>query len=245
MRVAVLADVHGNALALEAVLADARALGFDHLIDLGDTVPGPLWPSECFDMLVAAGAQSIRGNHDRVVACDALAEMPATDAFTHGKLRAAQRAVLAARPGTLRLGEILAVHGTPDSDVKYLMHQATAAGVRERRAEELAERLGDAGDAQLVLCGHTHRAHAARLPDGRLVVNPGSVGQPGYVWDQPVLHRMEAGTPHARWALLERGARGWSLAHRLVEYDWDRASAEAARNGRDDWAHALATGYTI
>ncbi len=245
MRIAVLADVHGNVLALEAVLADARRLGFDQMIDLGDTVSGPLWPAECFEMLEAAGAQSVRGNHDRVVGCDALADMPATDAFTHDMLSAAQRAALAARPAKLRLGEILAVHGTPDSDMKYLMHEATAQGVRERRAEELAEHLGDAGDARLVLCGHTHRAHAARLPDGRLVVNPGSVGMPAYSWDHPVPHRMEAGTPHARWALLEREPQGWAITHRQVVYDWDRAAAEAARNGCHNWAQALATGYVM
>lgn len=243
MRIAVLADVHGNALALQAVLADARALGFDALLDLGDSVSGPLWPAETWAALEAAGAQGIRGNHDRVVGCDARASMPATDGFTHDRLGSAQRDALAARPGTLRLGPVLAVHGTPASDMQYLMHQATAAGVRERRAEELAERLGDAGDATLILCGHTHRAHTARLPDGRLVMNPGSVGQPAYAWDHPVPHRMEAGSPHARWALVEERAEGWHIQHRMVPYDWTRAADEATRNGFANWATALATGY--
>lgn len=243
MRLAVIADVHGNALALEAVLKDARSLGFDHLIDLGDSVSGPLWPAETFAMLADAGAQGVRGNHDRVVGCDPLEGMPATDAFAHAALDASQRAALAALPETLRIGPVLAVHGTPDSDMKYLLHQATPHGVRERRPDELAERLGDAGDAELILCGHTHRAHSARLADGRLIVNPGSVGQPAYTWDHPVPHRMEAGTPHARWALLERGADGWQIAHRSLPYDWTRASAEAARNGAPNIAHAILTGY--
>ena len=243
MRVAVIADVHGNALALEAVLRDARSAGFDLLIDLGDSVSGPLWPAESLALLAEAGARRVRGNHDRVVGCEPLEGMPPVDAFAHARLDPSQRDALAALPETLRVGPLLAVHGTPDSDMKYLMHQATPQGVRERRPDELLERLGDAGDAELILCGHTHRAHAARLADGRLIVNPGSVGQPAYAWDHPVPHRMEAGTPHARWALLQRGPDGWQIDQRLVPYDWNRASAEAMRNGYPNSAHALLTGY--
>jgi len=243
VRIAVIADVHGNALALEAVLKDACSLGFDHLIDLGDSVSGPLWPAETFAMLADAGARGVRGNHDRVVGCDAQEGMPSTDAFAHARLDASQRAALAALPETLRIGPVLAVHGTPHSDTTYLLHEATPHGVRERRPDDLLERLGDAGDAELILCGHTHRAHSARLADGRLIVNPGSVGQPAYAWDHPVPHRMEAGTPHARWALLERSAHGWQIAHRMLPYDWNRASAEAARNGAPNCAHAILTGY--
>ncbi len=243
MRIAVLADVHGNALALEAVLADARGLGFDALLDLGDSVSGPLWPAETWAALEAAGARPIRGNHDRVVGCDAREGMPAPDAFAHDRLSGEQRAALAARPGTLRHGSVLAVHGTPDSDMDYLMHEATVAGVRERRAGELAALLGDTGDASLILCGHTHRAHVVRLADGRLVVNPGSVGMPAYIWDQPVPHRMEAGSPHARWALVEERAEGWHIQQRMVPYDWARAADEATSNGSPGWATWLATGF--
>jgi len=239
----VLADVHGNVLALEAVLADARALGFDALIDLGDSVSGPLWPAESWAALQAAGAYCIRGNHDRIVGCDARDGMPAADAFAHDRLGAEERASLAALPGTMRLGPVLAVHGTPASDMDYLMHEAKESGMRELGADALAAALGDTGDATLVLCGHTHRAHLARLADGRLVMNPGSVGMPAYTWDQPVPHRMEAGSPHARWALVEERAEGWHIQHRMVPYDWARAADEAAHNGRPGWATWLATGF--
>lgn len=249
-----LSDVHGNALALEAVLADARAIGFDVMVDLGDTVSGPLWPEDTLALMETAGALAIRGNHDRVVGCDAPETMYPTDRFAHERLGAGARAALAARPATLRIGPVLAVHGTPASDMDYLLHEATAAGVLERRGDAVAALLGDTGDAEVILCGHTHRAHSVRLADGRLVVNPGSVGQPGYSWDVPVPHVMEAGAPHARWALLERttlkkgggkGAQaGWEMTHRMVVYDWEKASAEAARHGRAEWARSLATGFT-
>lgn len=246
MRLAVLGDVHGNLPALEAVLDDARRVGFDLLVDLGDVVSGPLWPADCVRLLTEAGALGVRGNHDRVVAEDPRADMPRGDAFAHDRLSAAERGMLGARPAAIRLeGGVLAIHGTPGSDMDYLLHEARADGVvRERRPEEVAALLGAAEDASLILCGHTHRAHALRLPDGRMVVNPGSVGQPAYAWDVPVPHRIEAGAPHARWAMLERAPAGWQIALRMVAYDWDRAAAEAERNGFPQWAHGLKTGTT-
>jgi predicted phosphodiesterase len=247
MRLAVLADVHGNLPALEAVLADARQHGFDLLLDLGDAVSGPLWPAETIDLLTAAGALGVRGNHDRVVAEDGRADMPEGDAFAHDRLSAAERTALGARPTMRRLDGVLAMHGTPASDMDYLLHEAHPDGVvRERRPDEVAALLQglEGAEASLILCGHTHRAHALCLPDGRMVVNPGSVGQPAYVWDVPVPHRMEAGAPHARWAMLEREPAGWQITFRMVAYDWERAAAEAARNHFPRWAHSLKTGTT-
>ena len=53
----------------------------------------------------------------------------------------------------------------------------------------------------LILCAHTHLARAVRLRDGRLMVNPGSVGWPGYRDTHPFPHVIEAGTPDARYAI--------------------------------------------
>jgi predicted phosphodiesterase len=66
MRVAVIADIHGNRLALAAVLAAVKRAAPDLLVELGDAVSGPLWPAECFEMLADCGsAAAVRGNHDR------------------------------------------------------------------------------------------------------------------------------------------------------------------------------------
>ena len=65
MRIAVFSDVHGNLLALEAVLADIRTRGVDSMVNLGDWVAGPLWPRETFELLAGLGIPSVRGNHDR------------------------------------------------------------------------------------------------------------------------------------------------------------------------------------
>jgi hypothetical protein len=82
-----------------------------------------------------------------------------------------------------------------------------------------------------------------RLADGRLVVNPGSVGLQAFAWEEHAHpHVMEAGSPHARYALLERGAHGWTVAHVAVAYDWGSAAYLAQRHGRPEWAHALRHG---
>ena len=68
MRIAVFADVHGNSLALEAVLADLGRRGADLLVNLGDCASGPLWPGEATERQMALDAVTIRGNCDRAVA---------------------------------------------------------------------------------------------------------------------------------------------------------------------------------
>jgi hypothetical protein len=81
-----------------------------------------------------------------------------------------------------------------------------------------------------------------RLPTGALVVNPGSVGWPAYGDDHPYPHVMEAGTPHARYAVVDDSTGTWHAEFRTVVYDWDGAATVADANGRPDVAAALRTG---
>ena len=93
------------------------------------------------------------------------------------------------------------------------------------------------------LCGHSHLPRTVELPDGRLIINPGSVGLPAYSDTVAVLpHAMETGSPHARYAVIERADAGWRVEHVAVPYDWEAASLAAASNGRTDWAEWLRTG---
>ena len=86
-------------------------------------------------------------------------------------------------------------------------------------------------------------AGAFGLADGRMVVNPGAVGCPGFEDETPDYHRAEAGLPHAAYAVLDRMAQGWALSFRRIPYDTRRAVARAAALGRPDWASVLATGF--
>jgi len=105
----------------------------------------------------------------------------------------------------------------------------------EKEAEGIAQ--------SLILCAHTHLARAVRLRDGRLVVNPGSVGSPGFSYNVPFPHLIEAGTPDARYAVLQLASEGWRVTFRHVPYDHDAMAALARRNGDGEFASALATGW--
>ena len=95
----------------------------------------------------------------------------------------------------------------------------------------------------LILCAHTHLARAVRLSDGRIIVNPGSVGSPGYRDKHPYPHVVEAGTPDARYAILESRDAAWQVTFRHVPYDHEAMAALARTNGQPELANALATGW--
>jgi predicted phosphodiesterase len=245
LRIALVSDIHGNLPALRAVAAQIEAAGADLVLNLGDIASGPLWPRETVQWLAERGWPTIAGNHER----QTLAAKPGDtddDAFAAAELGAAERAWLQALPATLVAadGEVRAFHGIPGNDLRGLLETVTgggAPGVRAASADEVTARLGGLR-APMLVCGHTHTARTLQLDDGTWVVNPGSVGRPAYAHDQPFAHVVESGSPHARWALLERSSTGWQATLRQTAYDWDAASARAATLGFADWAHELATG---
>jgi predicted phosphodiesterase len=243
MRLAVIADIHGNLPALEAVLADIARRGADRTINLGDCVSGPLWPRDTMDMLGALNLPTVRGNHDRWVAETARDRMYPSDAFAFDQLSPAQCAALGALPARLDLNDgVSAVHGTPADDNQYLLEDVVAGALALAKPATIAARIGEL-PARVLLCAHSHQPRIAHTPDGRLIVNPGSVGCPAYEDPTPPAHVSETGAPHARYALLTRDADRWRVDLIAVEYDWAAASARAAEVGRPAWAKALATGF--
>lgn len=266
LRVALVSDIHGNLPALQAVAADLAAERVACVLNLGDIASGPLWPRQTVQWLAERAWITVAGNHER----QALAARPWAgprdadgasegkdgdgddDAFAAAELGPAERAWLAALPATARAceDEICAFHGLPGDDLRGLLETVTEGfvsgldpGVRAARDDEVVHRLAGLR-APVLVCGHTHRPRSLRLADGTLLANPGSVGRPAYAHDQPFAHRVENGSPHARWALLQRSATGWTVQLRHSVYDWQTASARAAALGFADWAHELATGRT-
>lgn len=243
MRIALLSDIHGNLPALDAVLDDVTVQRVDRIANLGDILSGPLWVAETAARLMALDLPTIAGNHERQVLTMAPERMGASDAHAAALLSAAAREWLAALPESCWLtDEVFACHGSPRSDLEPLLHTAAPPTIRPATLAEIAERTADIG-APVIVCGHTHLPAEHRRADGTLVVNPGSVGLQAYHDDHPAPYVVATGTPHARYAILERAADGaWSAEFRAVEYDWHSAAALAAANGRPDWAEALATG---
>ena len=242
MRIAAISDIHGNLNALEAVLADIARRDVDVTVNLGDIVSGHLQPRATAAHLMGLGLPTIRGNHERQLLRDP-ARMGVSDAFARAQLLPEQLDWIAALPATLRLHkDVLLVHGTPTSDLVYFLDSVTPQGSRAATPAEVAERAGST-DAALILCGHTHMPRSMRLDDGRLVVNPGSVGLQAYDDDHGHPHVMENGTPHARYAIAEQGADGaWTAHFHAVAYDWEQAARLALANGRPDWVTPLRTG---
>jgi predicted phosphodiesterase len=255
-RIAVLSDIHGNAPALTAVLAVVDAEAVDLVLNLGDIVSGAVDPRGTLDLLAERpGIVTVRGNHERQLLTLPYDEMGGADRIASGVLTDADRAWLGSLPLTVVPAPgVLAFHGVPDDDATYLTQtvvERTAEnpeGVREATDGELVERLGAAyGAYGLYLCGHTHQARTRPLPNGSLLVNPGSVGWPAYADEAPHPHRVEAGTPEARFAILTRTQDGgsggaWTVELLAVPYDHEEAAASAERLGRPDLAHMLRTG---
>lgn len=242
--IAVLSDIHGNRRALEAVLADIARRGIRRMVNLGDSLYGPLDPDGTARVLMGLGLPTVRGNEDRI-----LLEEPGLHPdspslpFVQSRLRPEQRRWLQGLPASLAIdGELLLCHGTPADDGAYLLREVRASGCGWLPAAAVAAALA-ATPQPIVLCGHDHLPAVVRLPGDRLVIDPGSVGLPAYRDAMPFPHSMEAGSPHARYGIVRRHATGIAVEIIAVPYDWDAAAAEAERNGRPDWGHALRTGF--
>jgi predicted phosphodiesterase len=241
MRIAVISDVHGNLIALEAVLADIRGRGVDFTVNLGDCVTSPLWPKETFEALQSLALPTVRGNHDRWIEEYPEDKLALAGRFARNALTSEQRQALHNLPSRINFGDgILACHGTPDDDSTCLLEESLEDGrfVPARR-EVLEARLGSATPARVVLCGHSHRQAVVHGP-GEL--NPGSVGCPVFA-DISFAANLEYRSPHARYAILTKRDKSWQVELLALEYDWASASARALANDRPEWAKALSSGY--
>ncbi len=215
--VAVLADLHGNLVALEAVLDEVARLGVRRIVIPGDVAWGPQ-PAETVEMVMTLDpiATVIRGNADREVADPATVD---GDAFLRestewcaAQLSTVQREWLKGLPETASLevdgiGAVLVCHGSPGSDIE---------GIRPDTAvEQIAEWLATTIEP-VIVCGHTH-VQFDRVVGRHRIVNPGSVG-------------LHYGVDGAQWALL--GSEGVEL--RTTPYDKDHAARLARSSGIPD-----------
>jgi diadenosine tetraphosphatase ApaH/serine/threonine PP2A family protein phosphatase len=168
----------------------------------------------------------------------------ASDAFARARLDPAQVAWLGQRPDRLVPHPgIAAFHARPGDDNAYLLEEVAGGRLVAAAPAVVAARLG-AVAAPLVLTAHSHLPGLLRLEDGRVVLNPGSVGCPAYADPTPPAHVSEAGSPFARYAVVEVAADGALRGAEMlvVPYDHVAAADRAAAEGRADWAVALRTG---
>lgn len=239
-----IADIHGNDLALDAVLAELDAEGITDIVNLGDFFSGPLNAARTADILMARDFPSIRGNHDRMLLTHDRNAMGPSDRSALDELQPRHIDWLACQPATrVHQDEIFLCHATPQDDATYWLEDLTQDGVVHLSAKDRIERFAAGMNYPVLLCGHTHIQRAVRLADGRLIVNPGSVGCPAYDDDHPVHHRVETGSPDAAYAVLSRENGQWTVTFRRVSYDHHTMARLALARDRKEWASALATGW--
>lgn len=244
MKIGVVSDIHGNLLALRAVVEDLERRGVDQVINLGDSLSGPLQPSETADFLMAQPWRHLAGNHERQVLEGTARRGFDSDAFARARLSDRALAWLATLSPVEPLGtDVLLCHGTPRSDLEYLLETVEQGAFGVASEADLDVRLG-ATAATLVLCGHSHLPRTLRFR-GKLLVNPGSVGLQAYSARSPAPHVVETASVDARYALVERVDGEWRASLVSVPYDHAAAAATAAANGAERWAYALRTGRAL
>jgi predicted phosphodiesterase len=218
------------------------ALGITEVVNLGDHVSGPLEAARTADLLIERGFPSVRGDQDRK-----LIELWKVGNSVRSDFRQLERkhfTWMASMPPTLVYREeVFLCHASPRDDAAFWLDYVTIDGGVRASPIEAIEPEADGIDARVILCGHTHIPRVVCLRDGRLIVNPGSVGLPGYNGQAPVPYIVELGTPHACYAILERTGAGWSATIRYVPYDSAGMAALARSKGMIAWASAIATGW--
>ncbi len=226
------------------MLEDIARLGIKDIVNLGDCFSGPLEAGFTGDVLVGNWIPSVLGNHDRELIERAPEEMGSWERPAHAQLTAAHLDWLHTLPFSMVFKDVAyCCHGSPRGDLEYWLETLSTEGVLKLRPLSEIEAMADGITQPLMLCGHTHIARTVQLSDGRLIVNPGSVGCPGWKDGTPFDHHVEVGHPLASYAVLEETARGWQVYFRQIRYD-NLAMAEMAKvNGIPYLADALENGW--
>jgi putative phosphoesterase len=234
---AVIADVHGNRWALEAVLQDIDRRGIQQIVNLGDHLTGPLDPAGTADLLVARKMVNVCGNDDRELFLPQ-EQRSLSQNYTCTQLTPAHFAWLRSLPDTTVVADELFVCHGDLFDAPYLLEEVTPSGVFLRSTSAIASSVAEILQS-VILSGHSHIPRTVSLPQGKLLINPGSVGLPAYSMET---YGMESGSPHARYALLHQKQHGWQVEHIQVPYAWEQAAQVAHVNQRADGAQWLTRG---
>lgn len=224
MRLAVLSDMHSNAVAFEAVVADLRRQTPDAVVCLGDVVMRGPQPKECVDLLRSLGPLvTVRGNYDDRISRwfpepgwqprNAKDERLLRDvAFTRAALTEADRAWFDTLPVAFADFGVEMYHAGPLSLGYETWPWAPVEELQRMRRDQ---------SSRMVLFGHMHHAFV-RQAGGFTIVNVGSVGLP---FDRD---------PRASYAILDLGPQDTAVQLRRVTYDVEAAVAVAARVGMPD-----------
>lgn len=232
MRLALLADIHGNLAALEAVIEELSRQKVDRVFVLGDVVVGGPDSLACWERVKSLGWPCLRGNHERYVfdlhspraKPEWRTERFGPVHYAAAKLGEARASELAALPPHLRVPEfpdVIFVHASERNDSDLVFPYTTDAEL-EAMTAETPERL--------ILRGHNHFA-AVRPWRGKRIVTVGSVGLP------------LDGIPSAQFTIIQRRGHEWDVQHQCLKYDITAAVARFKESGYLDEAGPMARLY--
>ncbi len=224
MRVAVMSDIHGNSVGLDAVLHDLQRQPADQLVCLGDAIQGGPQPAQVVRQLRELGCPVVMGNADAwMISGVDTGDEPASEErwkilravreWSLAHLSAEDQSFIRAFQPTVEIQldagrKLLCFHGSPDSFDDVMLPDSPQ--------ETLLKYLGR-HNADVLCGGHTHVQYMRRITlDGALMFNPGSVGL-AYAHHQPEgKERMDAWAEYA--VLTSEGSR-LALEFRRVPYD--------------------------
>ncbi|MCA1670185.1 MAG: metallophosphatase family protein [Thermomicrobia bacterium] len=223
MRVAVIADIHGNGVAFDAVLADLSAHAVDRIVCLGDAIQGGPQPAAVVARLRELGCPVVYGNADAFLltgesgAESLTPQQHAARQWSLAQLSEQDRAFIAAFPPTVEISlpgdrRLLCFHGSPTSFDDIIFPETP---------EEEVRRLLDPYLPANLTGGHTHLQQIRRLDDA-LFFNPGSVG---YVYNTRAPGGGMHADPWAEYAILLADERRFSIEFCRVPFDvaeWKR-----------------------
>ena len=223
-RIAILADIHGNVAALEAVLDDLTGRGVDAVLHGGDLVGRGPESGAVVRRVCEAGLPGVRGNHEDFLLDFRHGRVPperldspnwACARWMAAELSAEEADHIAALPDAhvlpaeAGLPGLRLVHGSP---------RGMRDGIGPWTRDETLIELGELFPEPLLVCAHTHRP-LDREVNGSRVVNVGSVGLPFN------------GDPRAHYAIFERRRKGWRVEPIRVDYDRERTLSRYRETG--------------
>jgi predicted phosphodiesterase len=217
MRLAVLADVHGNLQALEAVLDHIQRQKVDSIIIAGDLVNYLADSRACWDLVKSLNLPVIRGNHERYVFHyhtpfanpDWYKEQFKGLKWVVEQFSDAEREAMAVLPLSLRFDDLLIVHASLRDDYDTV--------TPETPASEL-EKMFVGSSERFIIRGHNHRSFSVKFAD-RVIESLGSAGLP------------LDGTPEAKYVIAEKRGKEWYFFRQQVAYDKDKAIQRLSESG--------------
>lgn len=226
MKMAIISDIHGNLCALQAVLKDIKNRGISEVYCAGDLVGYGPRPNEVIELIKSNNIPTVMGNYDDAVGnmrlicgCAYKDEKDlrlgeSSIAWTKERTSEDNRNWLRLLPAEIRLSgggmRLLLVHGSPGALNEYLY---------ENTPEDYLNRLLTEKDADILICGHTHRPYIKRILKG-YVVNAGSAGKPKH------------GNPNATYVLLEAAGNGTLEGEIIqVQYNYEETARDIEESG--------------